>query len=81
VLKLMFGAMIRAAEHWRAIKITDFRRRQMAAVKQELDPEYEAAIAHSRQHPRSTRRVQPSRNRSECKTSCKCFLHYLRLIS
>jgi transposase-like protein len=45
VLKLMFGAMIRAAERWRAIKITDFERRQMAAVRQELDQEYEAAIA------------------------------------
>ena len=32
VLKLMFGAMIRAAERWRAIRITDFERRQMAAV-------------------------------------------------
>lgn len=41
VLKLMFGAMIRAAERWRAIKITDFERRQMIAVRQELDQEYE----------------------------------------
>lgn len=42
VLKLMFGAMIRAAERWRAIRITDFERRQMAALRQELDQEYEA---------------------------------------
>jgi len=42
VLKLMFGAMIRAAERWRAIKVTDFERRQLAAVRQELDQEYEA---------------------------------------
>jgi len=42
VLKLMFGAMIRAAERWRAIRITDFERRQMAAVRAELDHEYEA---------------------------------------
>ncbi len=42
VLKLMFGAMIRAAERWRAIRITDFERRQMQAVRQELDHEYEA---------------------------------------
>jgi putative transposase len=41
VLKLMFGAMIRAAERWRAIKVTDFERRQMAAVRRELDQEYE----------------------------------------
>lgn len=38
----MFGAMIRAAERWRAVKLTDFERRQMAAVRQELDQAYEA---------------------------------------
>ena len=42
VLKLMFGAMIRAAERWRAVKVTEFERRQMAAVRQDLDQEYEA---------------------------------------
>jgi putative transposase len=42
VLKLMFAAMIRAAERWRAIKITDFESRKMAAVRAELDHEYEA---------------------------------------
>lgn len=44
VLKLMFGAMIRAAERWRPVKITDFERRQMAAIKTELGQEYEAHI-------------------------------------
>ncbi len=38
----MFAAMARAAERWRAIKITDLERRQMAALRQELDQEYEA---------------------------------------
>jgi transposase-like protein len=42
VLKLMFGAMIRAAERWRAIRITDFERRQMATVRAGLDQQYEA---------------------------------------
>ena len=42
VLKLMFGAMIRAAERCRAIRVTDFERRQMEAVRQELDHQYEA---------------------------------------
>ena len=41
VLKLMFAAMTRAAERWRAIKITGFERRQMAALRQELYQEYE----------------------------------------
>ena len=38
VLKLMFGAMIRAAERWRAIRVSELERRQM----RELDREYEA---------------------------------------
>jgi len=42
VLKLMFAAMTRAAERWRAVRITDFERRQMAALRQELDREYDA---------------------------------------
>ena len=42
VLKLMFAAMTRAAERWRDVKITDFERRQMAALRAELDQEYEA---------------------------------------
>ena len=44
VLKLMFAAMTRAAERWRAVKVTDFERRQMTALRQELDDEYEATI-------------------------------------
>ncbi len=42
VLKLMFATMTRAAERWRAVKITDFERRQMAAIRAELDQAYEA---------------------------------------
>ena len=49
VLKLMFGAMIRAAERWRAIKLTDFERRQMAALRKELDQEYEAQSGLAKQ--------------------------------
>ncbi len=44
VLKLMFGAMIRAAERWRSIRVTQFERRQMAAVRKQLDEEYQAEI-------------------------------------
>lgn len=39
--KLMFGAMIRAAERWQAIRVTELERRQMQAVRKELDLEYE----------------------------------------
>ena len=41
VLKLVFAAMIRAAERWRAVKVTDFERRQKQAVRLELDQQYE----------------------------------------
>jgi putative transposase len=44
VLKLMSGALIRAAQRWRSVKVTEFGRRQLAAVQKELDQEYEAAI-------------------------------------
>ena len=42
VLKLMFGAMIRAAERWWAIRVSELERRQMRAAREELDHEYEA---------------------------------------
>ena len=44
VLKLMFCALIRASERWLSIKITEFERRQLAAVRKELDQEYEAQV-------------------------------------
>jgi hypothetical protein len=37
VLKLMFGALIRAAERWRGLHFTEFELRQIAAVRKELD--------------------------------------------
>jgi len=40
VLKLMFGAMIRAAERWRRIAFTDFEVRQIAALRKQLEEEY-----------------------------------------
>ena len=49
VLKLMFGALIRAAERWRSVKVSEFERRQMAAVRKELDQEYEATAGPGNQ--------------------------------
>ena len=54
VLKLMFGAMIRAAERWRPIKITLFERRQMEATRKELDQEYEAQNGLAKQSSKET---------------------------
>jgi putative transposase len=44
VLKLMFGAMIRASQRWRSIKVTEFERSQMTALRAELDNEYRDRI-------------------------------------
>ena len=35
--------MIRATERWRAIRVSGLERRQMRAVREELNREYEAA--------------------------------------
>ncbi|MCC7017450.1 MAG: IS256 family transposase [Rhodospirillales bacterium] len=37
VLKLMYAALIRCAERWRAIRMTEFERRQLKAIKEEID--------------------------------------------
>ena len=47
VLKLMFGALIRAAESWRGLRFTEFELRQLDAVRKELDADYETSIARS----------------------------------
>lgn len=59
VLKLMFGAMTRAAERWRSIRFTEFERRQIAAVRRDLDAEYETADTNqpASQQARSASRI------------------------
>jgi transposase-like protein len=37
VLKLMYAALIRAAERWRGIKTSEFERRQLQAIRDELN--------------------------------------------
>ena len=44
VLKLMFGALIRAAERWRGLRFTEFELRQIAAVRTDLNDEYQTSI-------------------------------------
>ena len=51
VLKLMFGALIRAAERWRGLRFTEFELRQIAAVRKELDAEYETKLTRRAGHP------------------------------
>jgi putative transposase len=44
VLKPMFGTLIRAAERWRGLRFTEFDLRQIAAVRKDLDAEYDAKL-------------------------------------
>ena len=69
VLKLMFGALIRAAERWRSVKVTEFERRQMAAVRNELDQEYEAMVGLKAKPSKDARAVKLSSNFSDL-TAC-----------
>src|SRR5829696_3144431 len=60
VLKLMFAALVRAAERWRGLRFNEFELRQIAAVRKDLDAEYEATI---------TRSDRPSQSRVSSKTA------------
>ena len=60
VLKLMFAALIRAADRWRGLSFCEFELRQIAAVRKDLDTEYEATI---------TRSGSPSQNRFSSKSA------------
>jgi len=60
VLKLMFAAMTRAAERWRAVKVTDFERRQMTALRQELDEQYEATTGLAKRASKAKPQTQLS---------------------
>jgi transposase-like protein len=42
VLKLMYGALIRGAERWRGIRITEFEQRQLKAIRDELNTDFAA---------------------------------------
>ena len=43
----MFAALMRAAERWRGLRFSEFELRQIAAVRKDLDAEYEATITRS----------------------------------
>lgn len=42
VLKLIYAALIRAAERWRGIRITEFEQRQLTAIRDELNTDFAA---------------------------------------
>jgi transposase-like protein len=45
ILKLMYAALIRAAERWRGIRIGEFERRQLRAIRDELNKDFAARTA------------------------------------
>jgi putative transposase len=45
VLKLIYAALIRAAERWRGIRITGFEQRQLRAIRDEIDKDFTARNA------------------------------------
>jgi hypothetical protein len=40
VLKLKYAAMIRAAERWRGIRISEFERRQLKTIREQIDKDF-----------------------------------------
>jgi transposase-like protein len=65
VLKLIYAALIRAAERWRGIKITEFEQRQLKAIRSELDHEFTARNA---QPMSATLTASPTRLSSKDRT-------------
>jgi putative transposase len=53
VLKLMYAALIRAAERWRGIRITEFEQRQLRALRDEIDKDFAARNAPAATAPQS----------------------------
>jgi putative transposase len=45
LLKLIYGALIRAAQNWNRIRITEFEWRQLKAIREELDHDFAARLA------------------------------------
>ena len=45
VLKLMYAALIRAAERWRGIRMSEFEQRQLKAIRDEIDKDFAARNA------------------------------------
>ena len=53
VLKLMYAALIRAAERWRGIRVSEFEQRQLKAIREEIDKDFAARNAPAATAPQS----------------------------
>ena len=56
----MFSRLTQAAERWRSVKVTEFERRQMAAVRKELDQEYDSMVDLNAKSSKDTAQVRIS---------------------
>jgi len=50
-LKLMYAALIRAAERWRGIKVSEFEQRLLKAIRDEIDKNLLFAMPQQRAQP------------------------------
>jgi len=53
VLKLMYAALIRGAERWRGIRISEFEQRQLRAIRDEIDKDFVLRNAPAATAPQS----------------------------
>jgi putative transposase len=53
VLKLIYAALIRAADRWCGIRITQFEQRQLKAIRKEIDNDFAARNAPAVTAPQS----------------------------
>ena len=58
VMKLMFAAIMRASQTWRGVAVSEFERKQLATLREELDQKFEE------QHELKLKPVSRSRNYS-----------------
>jgi len=63
LVKVMYAAAIRASEKWRRIRMTSFERRQLQAIREELDKEFQDRMKLSVEPSKPARFSSKSRTR------------------
>ena len=65
LLKLIYAALIRAAERWRGLRMTEFELRQLKAMRDELNRDFAARVAPATApHPAASQARLSSKNRT-----------------
>ena len=68
VLKLMYAAMIRAADRWRGISVGEFEQRQLRAIREELDRAHTERVRPVARPSASASPVRLCRKNRTCRT-------------